>query len=358
MLTTFGHLPSREALSLFYTISLLLALGTLAYLLYAYSASRRSVSSSPAPAISATVPARDWLIHGLGALWLLDGLLQAQPLMVTRFLGGVVAPLISGQPAPVAWLIGVGMRLWSLSPILWNVVAEFTQIGIGLGLLFGRPDRGQRVALWVSLLWGTIVWIGGEGLGGIFAGGGWLTGAPGSVFLYMCAALLLLGPRQWWEGGRPRHILRRFLVGLWLLLLVLQAWPPAGWWTGTVLGGYVLSMASMPQPALFSAPLYAWAHSLALHPVIWNALLCASLAILAVLWVTRPDSRWVWWATLLWVFLGWWLGQDFGVLGGMGTDPNSGAILLLGLVVYGDLAGVIALPRWHWFKRPAPSSPS
>ena len=37
----------------------------------------------------------------------------------------------------------------------------------------------------------------------------------------------------------------------------------------------------------------------------------------------------------------WWFGQDFGVLGGMGTDPNSGVVVLL---VLGTYAQMIALP--------------
>jgi hypothetical protein len=356
MLTTLSHLPPKAALALFYHLSLALAAITLLYLCYAYLASRRTIHPLPVKRAEPALRAREWLLHGLGALWLLDGLLQAQPLMVTRFIGGFLAPLLTGQPAPIAWLIGWGIRVWSLSPVLWNVLAEFTQIGIGLGLLFGRPERGQRVALWVSLVWGGIVWIAGEGLGGVFAGGGWLTGAPGSVFLYLLAAILLLGPERWWTHHRPQQILRGFMVGLFALSAVLQAWPAAGWWTAPVLGGYVLSMAAMPQPAALSAPLYAWAHLLMHHPIFWNALLTGGLATFALLWMVWPKHRWVWFATLAWVFLGWWLGQDFGVLGGMGTDPNSGVILLLGLLVYGDLTGLLTLPARGWLKRTQPSS--
>jgi hypothetical protein len=92
------------------------------------------------------------------------------------------------------------------------------------------------------------------------------------------------------------------------------------------------------------------------HPIFWNALLTGGLATFALLWMVWPKHRWVWFATLAWVFLGWWLGQDFGVLGGMGTDPNSGVILLLGLLVYGDLTGLLTLPARGWLKRTQPSS--
>jgi hypothetical protein len=40
--------------------------------------------------------------QGLGLLWFLDGLLQMQLLMVTRFIGEFLVPLLSGQPIVVA----------------------------------------------------------------------------------------------------------------------------------------------------------------------------------------------------------------------------------------------------------------
>jgi hypothetical protein len=174
----------------------------------------------------------------------------------------------------------------------------------------------------------------------------------------MLAAILVLGPERWWGSDRPQKIVRWFMVGLLSFSVLLEVWPPAGWWTAHGLGGYVFSMAAMPQPTELSVPLYAWSHLLTQHPVFWNALITAGLAGFATLWVVWPRQRWVWLATLVWVFLGWWLGQDFGVLGGMGTDPNSGVILLLGLLVYGDVAGFLTLPAWKWMIRTQPSSSS
>lgn len=337
-------LPSTGSLRLFYQIASVLAVITAASVVIVMRNARRVPPEAPDPT-DAPATARRWLLQGLGALWLLDGLLQAQPFMVTRFIGGFLAPLLAGQPAPVAALIGWGIKVWELNPVLWNVAATFIQIGIGLALILGRPAFGRRIGLWASVIWGGVVWIAGEGLGGVFVGGGWLTGAPGSALFYVLLAAFLLAPEQWWRHPRSGRTFSYVIAGVWGLEAVLQAWPRAGWWTVSGLKGYVWSMAQMPQPGLVSAPLYAWASSLGQHPVAWNGVLVALLLTFAVLWFKWPHRRRVWWLTALWVFSTWWVGQDFGVLGGMGTDPNTGAVLGLMLIVYGRLTGVFPIPR-------------
>ncbi len=282
--------------------------------------------------------AYEWLARGIGALWLLDGLLQAQPLMITRFIGGYLAPMLSGQPAPVESLIDMGLRLWAISPVLWNEFAAWIQIGIGLTILMGQGTVWRRVGLWTSLGWGAIVWVSGEAFGSLFVSGSWLNGTPGSVFLYMAVAVALLAPAAYWKSPAIRRALTVGMTSLWALAAVLQAWPTAGWWTGRTLSNYVLSMATMPQPAFFSGPLFAWAASLAHYPALWNGLLVAAFTALALLWAFKPRSLWTWWLTAFVTVATWWLGQDFGVLGGMGTDPNSGVVVMLGLAVYAQLA--------------------
>ena len=280
-----------------------------------------------------------WLLKGLGALWLLDGLLQAQPLMITRFIGGFLAPLIQGQPFFLRDLIDAGIRVWGINPVIWNEFSTWIQIGIGLLLIMGR-GFWIRFGLWFSLAWGLVVWIGGEAMGSIFSGGSWLGGSPGSVLLYMLLALLLLLPPAFWQSRGIIKSLSWGMAGLWALVAILQAWPASEFWRGQTTAGYILSMANMPQPSIFSAPLYAWANQLTAHPALWNAGLVMVFVLLALLWVIRPHSRVTWWLSAAVTFASWWLGQDFGVLGGMGTDPNSGVVVLLTLVVYARAATV------------------
>ncbi|PSR26840.1 MAG: hypothetical protein C7B47_09620 [Sulfobacillus thermosulfidooxidans] len=331
-------LPPPVAEADFYRLFWILAIITLTIAVVALF--RRLRLHREHDGVSSFPVAYEWLARGLGALWLLDGLLQAQPLMITRFIGGFLAPLIQGQPALLRSLIEIGVRLWGINPVMWNEFATWIQIDIGLLILLGSVDTWRRVGLWLSVAWGLVVWIGGEAMGSLFSGGSWLSGSPGSVILYVLLALLLLLSPSFWQSSRPTKIFQYGLAGLWGLSALLQAWPASGFWQGQSMSAYVLSMAEMPQPGIFSEPLYAWANSLAAHPALWNAVLVITFSILAILWLIRPKSVVTWWLTTVVTFATWWLGQDFGVLGGMGTDPNSGVLVLLSLAVYARLATV------------------
>ena len=284
-------------------------------------------------------PDRRLLVLGLGALWTLDGLLQMQPQMVTHFLSGVVAPLLQGEPAPLGALIRIGVQIWSVDPATANVMACCVQLLIGLALLAGNVGALRRAALWASIAWGLIVWVVGEAMGGMFVGGGWLTGAPGAALLYVAAAIVALQPDRFWQAGRLRWLAPVGLGAVLLLDAFLQAWPAAGFWAPGTLAGFASSMGQMPQPAVLAAPVKAWAAVIPAAPTLWNLGIVAVLTVLGLGWWVRPGSRPLLIATAAWVALAWYFGQEFGVLGGMGTDPNIGAALLLWLGLYGHRTG-------------------
>ncbi|WP_053960214.1 hypothetical protein [Sulfobacillus thermosulfidooxidans] len=338
-----SFLPPSHEQATFYTLFLIIAAVVFIIVTIIWLTRKRQLLS-PLPQKNTFPPAYEWLARALGSLWLLDGFLQAQPSMITRFLGGVLAPLISGQPWPLNIVIKWSMTLWSFNPVLWNELATWLQIGIGLAILLGGHGPYRRIGLWISVFWGTAVWVGGEALGGIFVGGSILEGAPGSVLLYVLAAIFLLAPEQFWHSPRPIKMLQRFMAGLWFFVALLQALPSSGWWNRGMLSSYILSMAEMPQPHLFSLPLYIWVHSLAQYPLLWNITLTLTFSLLGFLWTFAPSSQLTWWLSLLITFSTWWFGQDFGVLGGMGTDPNTGAILLVILITYAQL---LRLSLWH-----------
>jgi hypothetical protein len=342
-------IPPAEADALFYHACLVVGAGLL--LLTAALAWLRWRRDRAIGAPSGTAPAapgptgwvlrlRETLAVGLAAFWILDGFLQMQPLMVTRFIGGFLTPMLQGQPGWVQSIIRVGIHIWGISPIWWNVGATFAQIMLGVGLLLSRDgSRARRTVLWLSLGWCLVVWTAGEAFGSLFDGGGVVSGSPGSVFFYGMAAVLLLLPARGWTAARLQGAFRWGMVLFFSLLAFLQAWPANGWWTPTGLSGAALSMAGMPQPAWIAAPLSAWAATLKLHPVTWNALWLASELALAAAWWLRPRSRATFWTTAAWNLIAWYLWQDFGVLGGMGTDPNTGGIFFVFLLVYGRLVG-------------------
>jgi hypothetical protein len=321
-----GSVPPGFVLAAFYRIVAVLGVVVVPCLAAVWWRFGRGASPVPSPYRRQ----REFLTAGLGLLWTVDGLLQLQPAMATRFIGGVLRPLMAGEPGFVQAMVGLGVRLWATSPLLWDAAAAWLQLGIGVLLLFsGAESRARRGALWLSVGWALVVFVFGEALGTVFGGGSLLTGSPGSALLYAVAAMLLLRAPERTEAGAGLRFLGWGWAGLFLLWAGLEAWPAAGWWAPHALSGYVAGMAAMPQPAWIAAPLRAWAVSLARAPAAWNAGITAVTAGLAGAWALGPDRRPVHVATALVLLAAWYGGQDWGVLGGMGTDPNTGAIALL-----------------------------
>jgi hypothetical protein len=125
----------------------------------------------------------------LGALWLLDGMLQFQPSMFGRGFPQMLAGSAQGNPAvvarPITWSAGIiGHHVVAL-----NAVFAVSQLLLGLGIAW-RP--AVKLALAGSVAWSLAVWWLGEGLGGVLAGtASPVDGAPGAVLLYALLAVLL-----------------------------------------------------------------------------------------------------------------------------------------------------------------------
>ncbi|AEJ40169.1 hypothetical protein TPY_1990 [Sulfobacillus acidophilus TPY] len=139
-----------------------------------------------------------------------------------------------------------------------------------------------------------------------------LTGAPGSALIYGIWSALLLWAPDALEAG-TLNLIRAF----WCTGLVLSAVASRG------LGTILRQMAGTPQPVWISAPIYDAGMFLQSHRVFGGFLIGAVWFGLAVLWEIRSENG----GTVLltaWVLaVMWWIGLDFGVLGGTGTDPNT-----------------------------------
>ena len=153
--------------------------------------------AAPAGAAGAGVAALDArrrLQLLLAGLWLLDGVLQLQPVMFTRRFPAMLAESAAGQPGVVAAPVTWAARLIAGHPAPANAAFAALQIALGLGLAW-RP--AIRPALAGSVLWGLAVWWLGEGLGGLFTGtASPAGGAPGAALLYAVLAVLLWPPRR------------------------------------------------------------------------------------------------------------------------------------------------------------------
>src|SRR5580698_6286277 len=72
---------------------------------------------------------------GFGILWILDGLLQAQPAMPAGLPGQVIAPAAAGSPGWVQHLVNWAGTTWSYHPIQAGAAAVWIQVGIGAWLV-------------------------------------------------------------------------------------------------------------------------------------------------------------------------------------------------------------------------------
>ncbi len=296
----------------------------------------------PVPAIlrsmvGTTEPrSRKLLRTGTGLLWVLDGILQAQPDMPRRFVPMVIEPAFAGQPGWLAHLDRLGINLWTGHPVTTDAFTVFLQVAIGLAILLGGDGVIGRAGLSVSVGWGLTVWVLGEGMGGILARGAtWLSGVPGAALFYVAAAVVLLAvPPAAWRREEKRVGARVTAVigGLWLALAVVQALPSEGFWTRGPLSRVFAGAAGNSQPAAISAPITAMAHLAARDPAAVNAGIVGVLVVLGLGMIAGRHRRGWLWASLVWLAVTWWLGMDFGVLGGVGTDPNSAGPLALFVV--------------------------
>jgi hypothetical protein len=244
-----------------------------------------------------TVPARRGITRrdlqvALGMLWLIDGVLQAQPFMFgPGFATQVIAPTGQGQPGFVAAPVHWAATLIAAHPVAWNVAFASIQILLGVGLLI---DRTARPALAASIAWGLGVWYFGEGLSGLASGqASLLTGAPGSALLLAVLAVAAWPSRNGSrEGPAP--------------------WLPFAWAVAWV-GGAVFQALPQNQGTTVPSELLVIAEYL----IGAGALLRATRVPAAVLGLA--------FALVFWV-----TSQDFGgIFTGQGTDPNTGPLFVL-----------------------------
>jgi cytochrome oxidase Cu insertion factor (SCO1/SenC/PrrC family) len=288
-------------------------------------------------------PARRFLRIGLGLLWLLDGLLQAQPAMPAGFVAHTLTPGISSSPRWLVDVIQPSAQAWADHPVTADAVTVSIELGLGLLLLLGGRGLLARSALWASLAFSAVVWVGGEFFGGMLApGASWLTGAPGAILVYVLAAALLLVRWDRWNSGEAGKLARR-AGGMWILAAAtLQALPWEGNWSGRGLSAAFGISAHNNQPAVFLRPITVASQLALSHPITVNAAVVAILVTICVGLLLSPAPAFVA-AGITMCLATWWLAQDFGVLGGLATDPN--AALPMALVLAAGWPG--------WQERPA-----
>jgi cytochrome oxidase Cu insertion factor (SCO1/SenC/PrrC family) len=305
----------------------------------------RASFPSPRPGAPPEPTARRILRIGFGALWILDGLLQAQSSMPLGLPSGVIQPAASTSPGWVQHLVNSGVSIWSNHPIQAASATVWIQVGIGLWLLVAPRGRWSRFGGLASVGWGLVVWSFGEAFGGIFSPGAtWLFGTPGAVLFYCAAGILIALPDRAYATARlGRGVLAlsgAFLIGM----AVLQAWPGRGFWQGQggTLTGMVRSMAQTPQPGFLSSWVSSFENFVVAHGWAVNLFAVVALATIGVLLLSgRPRFALAGLIALVPLCIAdWVLVEDLGFLGGVGTDPNS--MLPMALLF---VAGYVAMVR-------------
>jgi hypothetical protein len=276
-----------------------------------------------------TTRARDIIAKGLGALWLLDGLLQLQPLMFGQtFVSNVLVPNLSDQPAWLHVVVTAGISLWDTNTVLANTGAALLQILIGVLLFFPLSGKAFKTGAWVSIVWGIVVWLCGEGAGALLTGNAsFYTGAPGAVILYVFIAALLLMPEKVGTKKFP------LVAGGTMALTALLQLQPAFW---SADGASSAAMAYMMEPVhvLAAFPIML-AHALSLDPVVSNILLTLLPLLVGLSLIFKPNKIT---GTIALIFLAlvWWVGQDFGglstLISGTPTDPQIAPLFALMLL--------------------------
>jgi cytochrome oxidase Cu insertion factor (SCO1/SenC/PrrC family) len=289
---------------------------------------------------------RRFLRIAFGIVWIIDGVLQAQPKMAEGMPSQVIQPAAATSPEWVQHLVNWAGTTWSYHPIQAGAATVWIQIGIGAWLLAAPRGWLSRSAGLVSVGWGLVVWVFGEAFGGIFAPGlTILFGAPGAVLFYCAAGALIALPDRWWRtpelGRSTLAVLGLFFVGM----AVLQAWPGRGFWQGTLHGSpgsltsMVQSMATTPQPHFLASWVSAFASFTAANGLAVNVVAVILLAVIGIgllsgrPWLLKPTLA----VMIVFCLADWVLIEDLGFLGGVGTDPNSMIPILL-LAIGGFLA--------------------
>jgi hypothetical protein len=228
--------------------------------------------------------------------------------------------------------------MWSYHPVTVGAAAVWIQVGIGAWLVVTARGPWSRLAGLASVAWGLVVWVFGESFGGIFAPGqSWLTGAPGAVLLYVVAGALIALPEGAWRSPRLGRLLLDGIGLFFIGMAVLQAWPGRGYWQGTIAGkpgtlaDMVQTMSTTPQPRVLSSLLSSFRSFVASNGFVVNLLVVIVLAAMGAIFLTgRPRLvRYAVWFGIVFCLADWVLVQDLGVLGGLGTDPNSMIPLIL-----------------------------
>jgi cytochrome oxidase Cu insertion factor (SCO1/SenC/PrrC family) len=271
--------------------------------------------------------ARTYLRWGFGALWLIDGILQFQASMPLGLANQVVAPATVGTPGFLHSLMEHGIFIWNSHPITMAVGVAWLQVGIGLILLVSNGRTGRWVG-GIAGVWAAIIWLIGNGAGGIFVHGATiLFGWPGATLFYAIAGFWLFVKPATFREQFSRVTLRTLSVVL-AVAVIFQCLPSAGFWRG----GNANALTQMTTFMTNTAQPHWLAWSLR-HIGDLSAQMGGGFNIVVILWLLvcafglwrSVRTGWQWPVRVLAVgcVFFWFTSEDTALFGGLSTDVNS-----------------------------------
>ncbi|MHB1252524.1 MAG: hypothetical protein ACYC0I_10395, partial [Acidimicrobiales bacterium] len=309
-------------------VTSILWVGAIAIVLLAtLMSTRRIFAFNLAPEDLDELRSRTYLRWSFGALWLIDGILQFQPSMPLGLANNVVAPAAVGTPSWLHALMLHGVSVWNSHPITLAVGVAWFQVGIGLVILVAR-GRTSRIAGLVSASWAGLIWLVGNGAGGVFiTGASVLFGWPGASLFYVVAGAALALDRQRFLESFSRWTLR----GLSVLLVIaafVQALPSTQFWHGgptNALSTMTRYMTNIAQPHWLAAIVRRGGDVAATMGGGFNIVIILWLLVSATgLWVARQRGwRWPVWTLVVGAVVFWVVAEDTALFGGVATDVNS-----------------------------------
>lgn len=269
----------------------------------------------------------------LGILWIVDGVLQFQPEMPYGFLSVVIGPSIQAiNNAGIERFLMIAYNTWLLHPFQVDALSGALQIFIGASYLSNRSAKALKYISIISIIWAIVIWIFGEGFGGIPESGvSLLTGFPGSALIYIILAVPYVSARF----NSIKFLQKYFIYSVSVIFFigaVLQLIPGNTFWTKGQLS-YDIYMNINQQgenPVVYYILNHTYVYLLFRESYInmFMFLLMLAAALLIILYHKAG-------LVLAMVFTGitWVLFQDMGIYILPATDPNTGLPLLLLLVI-------------------------
>ena len=203
-----------------------------------------------------------------GTLWIIDGILQLQPEMPYVFLPYVIIPMMGSTSGELHNIVLFGVNIWRIHPVIFNAMAAVTQLFIGIGLLIKLNKVGNLFVLFISAAWSLIIWIFGEGFGGILqAGSSFLSGVPGSAFVYFIISIYLMLVVI---GLNKKEVIPIFMAVVFLISFILQIIPASQFWSGYALSRIPYNLIFLYQPRFLSNSFLYFASSFITYDFYWN----------------------------------------------------------------------------------------